>query len=48
MDRNTTFLIAGVLAVTVVVLGYLYYQERQKTAGVEISVGQNSISINKR
>ena len=27
------------------VVGYLYYQERQQTAGVDISVGKGSISI---
>lgn len=47
MTRNPTYLIVGVLAIAAIVLGYLYYQERQKTAGIEISVGHNSISIDK-
>jgi len=48
MNRNPVYLIAGVLAVAAIVLGYLYYQERQKTTGIEISVGHNSISIDKK
>jgi hypothetical protein len=31
-----------------VVLGYLLYQERQKTSGVEINIGERGISIEKK
>jgi predicted negative regulator of RcsB-dependent stress response len=48
MNRNILFLVVGVLAVATVVFGYQLYQERQKTAGVEISVGDRGISIEKK
>ncbi len=48
MNRNTTYLIIGVLAVAVVVFGYQLYQERHKTASVEISIGNRGISIEKK
>lgn len=48
MSRNSTSLIVAGLAAAAIVLGYLYYQERQKTSGIEISVGHNSISVDKR
>ncbi len=35
----------GALVVATVVIGYLLYQERQKTAGIDISVGKSGISI---
>jgi RsiW-degrading membrane proteinase PrsW (M82 family) len=45
MNRNILYLIIGALAVATVVLGYWFYQERQKTAGIEINVGKTGISI---
>jgi len=48
MNRNTTTLVIGVLAVVAVVLGYQLYQERQKPAGVAISIGERGISIEKK
>ena len=48
MNRNTTYLIIGVLAVVVVVFGYQLYQERHKPGGVEISIGERGISIEKK
>jgi predicted negative regulator of RcsB-dependent stress response len=48
MNRDQTYLVVGVLAIAVIVLGYLYYQERQKSSGIEISVGHSSISIDKK
>jgi predicted negative regulator of RcsB-dependent stress response len=48
MNRNILYLVIGVLAVVVVVLGYQFYQERQKTTGVEISIGERGISIEKK
>jgi hypothetical protein len=48
MNRNTLYLVIGVLAVAVVVVTYQLYQERQKTTGIGISVGERSISIEKK
>jgi predicted negative regulator of RcsB-dependent stress response len=48
MKRNVLYLVIGVLVVVTVVIGYQLYQERQKTTGVEISVGQRGISIEKK
>jgi predicted negative regulator of RcsB-dependent stress response len=45
MNRNGLYLLIGALVVAVGVVGYLYYQERQQTAGVDISVGKSGISI---
>ena len=45
MNRNGLTLIIGALVVVMGVVGYLYYQERQQTAGVDISVGKSGISI---
>jgi hypothetical protein len=47
MNRSVLFLIIGALAAVVAVLGYQFYQERQKT-GIEISVGKSGISIEKK
>ena len=48
MNRNVLYLIIGALVVATVVFGYHYYQERQKTAGIEINVGKSGISIEKK
>jgi hypothetical protein len=45
MNRNVLYLIIGVLAVAASVLGYQFYQERQKTTGIQIEVGKGGISI---
>jgi predicted negative regulator of RcsB-dependent stress response len=45
MNRNLLYLLVGALIVVVVVVGYLFYQERQKTSGIEIDVGKRSISV---
>jgi hypothetical protein len=47
MDRNFLYLIIGALAVAPAVLSYHFYQERQKTTGIEINVGHNGISVEK-
>ena len=44
MNRNLLYLVIGVLAVTVAVFGYQYYQDQQKT-GIDVSIGGNGISI---
>lgn len=44
MNRNTLYLLVGLLGVGLMVVGYLYYQESQKS-GVEIRIGDQGISI---
>ncbi len=48
MNRNVLYLVIGVLAIITAVIGYQLYQERQKTTGIEISVGKAGISIEKK
>jgi len=45
VNRNVLYLVIGALAVAAVVVGYLLYQERQKTSRIEIDVGEGGISI---
>jgi hypothetical protein len=48
MNRNILYLLVGALAVVSAVFGYQLYQERQKTTGIEINVGERGISIEKK
>jgi len=48
VNRNILFLVIGALAAVVVVLGYQFYQSRQKTTGVEINIGEHGVSIEKK
>ncbi len=48
MNHNKLYLVVGALAVATVVLGYLFYQERQNTTGIEINVGKSGISIEEK
>jgi hypothetical protein len=48
MNRTILYLIIGALVVAIVVLSYQFYQERQKTTGIEIDVGKSGISIEKK
>jgi hypothetical protein len=41
-------IIVGVLAVTVGVIGFELYQERHKTSGIEINIGERGISVEKK
>ena len=45
MNRNSLYLIVGVLAVAVVVLGIYVIQEESKPDGVEIRLDKNGISV---
>ena len=45
MERNRLNVIIAALAIAVLVLGYLHYQERQKRAGIEINLDKSGISI---
>jgi len=48
MNRNVLYFAVALLSVTSVAIGYQLYQERQKTTGIEISVGDHGISIDKK
>jgi len=48
MSRSALYLIIGVLVVAGGVIGYQLYAERQKTDRVEIEVGKNGLSIEKK
>ena len=48
MNRNILYLVIGALIAATAVFSYQLYQERQKTTGVEISVGKSGISIEKK
>ena len=43
-DRNVLYLVIGALVVAAV-LAYRYYQEQQKTSGIDIEVGKDGISV---
>lgn len=45
MTRNGLYLIIGALVIATGVIGYLLYQERQQSSGIDISVGKSGISI---
>jgi hypothetical protein len=45
VNRNILYLVIGVLAVAALALSYQFYQERQKTTGIQIDVGEDGISI---
>jgi RsiW-degrading membrane proteinase PrsW (M82 family) len=48
MNRNVLYLVVGALAVVAAVLGYRFYQERQNSTGVEITIGDGGVSIEKK
>jgi hypothetical protein len=43
VNRNTLYLLIGLLVLGLIVLGYLYYQESR--SGIDISIGEQGISI---
>ena len=45
MNRNVLYIVVAALAVVVVVLGYLYYQEQQKPEGIKIELGEKGLSV---
>jgi hypothetical protein len=45
MNRNVLYLVIAALAVVTVVFGHQLYQERQKTTGIDINVGERGISV---
>ncbi len=44
MNCNLLFLIVGALSVAVLVLGYQWYREQQKT-GIQIDVGKDGVTV---
>jgi hypothetical protein len=46
--NNILYLIIGVLAVGVGILGYQVYQDRKQPEGMQINVGPNGLSIEKK
>ena len=48
MNRNILYLVVGALVVAAGVFLYMLYQERQKTTGIEINVGESGVSIEKK
>jgi len=45
MNKNTLYLIIGVLAIAVVALGFYVWQKESRPEGVEIRLDQNGISV---
>jgi hypothetical protein len=41
-------LLAGVLAIAVVVLGYLYYQETRSRSGIEIQIDEHGVTMEEK
>ncbi len=49
MNRsNLLLLLIGALIVAVAVLGYQNYQDRKQPEGVQITVGPNGVSVEKK
>lgn len=48
MKTSTLYFIIGALVVGSGIIGYQLYQERQAKTGIEISVGDRGISIEKK
>ncbi len=45
MPRNLLQVVVAALVIAVLVLGYLYYQERRKSEGIRIELGEKGISV---
>ena len=48
MSRKALYLVIGLLAAGVLVVGYLYYQESRSRSGIEIEIGEHGVSIEER
>jgi hypothetical protein len=48
MNRNVLYLIIVVLVIGAGVLGYQLYQERKQPDGVQINLGKDGVSIEKK
>jgi hypothetical protein len=45
VNRNTLYIVVAVLVIVALALGYMFYQERQKTSGIDIRVDEGGITI---
>jgi hypothetical protein len=45
MNLNSLHIVIAALVAALLVVGYLYYNERQHTARMDISVGKDGISV---
>jgi len=43
MSRNVLYLVIGLLAAGVLIVGYLYYRESQ--SGIDIKIGEQGVRI---
>jgi hypothetical protein len=48
MNRNVLYFTIALLAGASAIFGYQLYQDRQKTTGIEINLGDRGISIEKK
>lgn len=48
MTRNILYGVIGFLGIAATIFAYQLYRERQQTTGVEISIGERGISIEKK
>lgn len=48
MSRNTLYLLIGLLAASVIVVGYLYYEETRSKSGIEIEIDEHGITIEEK
>jgi hypothetical protein len=48
MSRNALYLVIGLLAAGVLVVGYLYYEENRSRSGIEIEIGEHGVSIEEK
>ncbi len=48
MSRNALYLVIGLLAAGVIVVGYLYYQESRNRSGIEIEIGEHGVTIEEK
>jgi hypothetical protein len=48
MNHNVLYLVIAGLVVAAAFFGYMLYQERQKTTGIEINAGKGGVSIEKK
>jgi len=47
-SRNLLFLIVGALCAVVAILAYKSYEDNRKPKGVELNIGPNGISVDKK
>lgn len=48
MNRNILYAVIGALTIVSGVLGYHFYQQSREPTGLQITVGKDGVSIEKR